>query len=429
MQPSSPYTEKDVAWKEETSTHDPSVICSGGPNTAWTYAYIPDFDKYYFVEDAVTLDLTRTMYILSEDVMASNKTEIGNSYSFIEYATTGYNKLIPDERLTMKQSRTIMGSGDTVNPIFDSTGCYILSTLSKYDADVGVAACWALDDTNMGRVAQALCDTSLAQSLCNLFHGDLMSGILGCIWVPYPYPGTNVNLGIWVGDQIISCDAHRFTTFAERQGTFQIPIFLRYSTDDFRSYEPYTTGTIYLPGAGNVELNMSEWYGSQNINVHVSEEWFTGDVTYLLFHDNGALIHSVACNVASECPLGEQTSHYEEAGNALVGSVGGGAAGAALGIGTAILAFMRHRSTISGHIGGRGTVLWPYITHAEWSIDTEDPFDDLRRLRIGAPVGDVGKISDYSGYIKCRDANVMIAGSARERDEINAMMNSGFYYE
>lgn len=429
--PSSSYTEKDVAWKEETSTHDPSVILSGGPNPSWTYAHIPDWDKYYFVEDAVSLDLGRTEYILSEDVMGSHKTEINAQYAYIEYASSNIDKMIPDERLAMKQSRVVMGSGDQDNPVFDTTGCYILTVLSKTDAAVGMAAAYAIDQANMSLIGNALCDTSISQALCNFFHGDLLSGILGCIWVPFPCPTANVT-GVWIGDQLVyPVDAHKFTTYADRAGVFQIPIFLRYSTTDFRSYEPYTTGTIYLPGAGNIELNMSDWYGSQNINVHVTEEWITGNVTYLLFHDNGALIQSVGCCVAAECPLGQQTSHYSEAGYSMLGAVGGaivgGAAGAAAGIGSAILAFMRHQSSIGGNIGGRGAVLWPYITHAEWSIDTEDPDAATRIGTVGGPVGEVDQISNYTGYVKCRDASIAISGSDRERQEIDAIVNAGFY--
>lgn len=429
--PSSSYTEKDVAWKDETSTHDPSVICSGGPNSSWTYAHIPDWDKYYFVEDAVSMDLGRTEYILSEDAMGSHKTEINAQYAYIEYASSNIDKMIPDERLAMKQSRVIMGSGDVDTPILNSTGCYVLSVLNGITSCVGVASVYILDQVNMKKVANKLCDTSFAQAVNNFFNGDLLSGILGCLWVPFTMPTANVT-AVWIGDQIITdVSAYALSDFAERQGSYQVPIFLRYGTNDFRSYEPYTTGTLYLPGAGNLELNMSDWYGSQNINISVTQEWTTGNCTYLLFHDNGALIQSVSCNVSSECPLGQIKSRYEEAGYSMIGAAGGIMMGspvaAAAGIGSAILAFMRHSASIGGSIGGRGSVLWPYITHAEWSIDTEDPDAADRIGTIGGPVGEVDLIGNYTGYVKCRDASVAIAGSDRERQEIDAMVNAGFY--
>ena len=39
----------------------------------------------------------------------------------------------------------------------------------------------------------------------------------------------------------------------------------------------------------------------------------------------------------------------------------------------------------------------------------------------------VDVISNYTGYVKCRDASVAISGSDRERQTIDEMLNSGFY--
>lgn len=434
--PSSSYTEKEVRWKEATSVHDPVVEISGGPNTSFTYAYIPDWDKYYFVEDYTTVDYSRTEYSLTEDDMGSHKTEINAQYAYIEYATSNIDKMIPDERLATMQSRVISGAGDMDNPVFNSTGCYVLSVLAdtssgQTSAAVGMATVYILDQANMNKVAAKLCDVSVAQALNTFFNGDLMSGILGCIWVPFDMPNTNVT-DIRIGNQTLSgISACMLTSFAQRQDTFQINLFLRYGTNDFRSYEPYTTGTIFLPGVGNMEMNMSDWYGSTKINISVTQEWATGNCTYILFHDNGAVIQSATCNVASECPLGKIKSKTEEGGYALLGAVGGAlvgsAAAVAAGLGSALLSFMRHTASVGGSMGGRGCVLWPYITHCEWSIDTEDP-DDLTRVGVvGGPVGMVDLIGSYTGYIKCRDASVAISGSDRERQTIDEMLNSGFY--
>ena len=434
--PSSTYTEKEVRWKEATSVHDPVVEISGGPNTSFTYAYIPDWDKYYFVEDYTSVDYSRTEYILTEDDMGSHKAEINAQYAYIEYATSNIDKMIPDDRLATMQSRVVSGSGDMDNPVFNSTGCYVLSVLAdttsgQTSATVGMATVYILDQANMNKVANKLCDTSISQAITNFFNGDLMSGILGCIWVPFDMPNTNVT-EVRIGDQTLSgINACMLTSFAQRQDTFQISLFLRYGTNDFRSYEPYTTGTIFLPGVGNMEMNMSDWYGSTKINISVTQEWATGHCTYLLFHDNGALIQSAVCNVASECPLGSIKSKSEEGSYALLGAgaamlMGHGMA-AKLGLGSALLSFMRHTASIGGSMGGRGCTLWPYITHCEWSIDTEDP-DDLTRVGVvGGPVGMVDVISNYTGYVKCRDASVAISGSDRERQTIDEMLNSGFY--
>lgn len=434
-QPASTYTSVDCLLKESTSVHDPVLIISGGPNVSHTYAYIPDFDRYYYVEDYVSISAGRTEYVLKEDPMASHKSEIGSTKAYIVYSASQIDRMIPDTRLAVKESRNVAGSGDFNNPVFNSTGCYILSVLAKeQNGAVGIATCYALDQTNMDKVCDWMCDTTVGQAICDFMDGDLKSAILGCIWVPFPMPTTNQNY-IKIGDQIsTSISVYRFSSFAERTGVYNISCHLRYGATDFRSMEPYTSGNIYLPGVGTMELNMSDWYGSTNINVNVTQEWLTGNCTYLLFNDAGALIQSATCNVASQCPLGQMTTNGSGAVNSLVAGVAGGlltgnpisVLGGAAG---AILNFNRRSPSISGDIGGRSCTLWPYISHCEWSVDTEDPEDLDYITNRGGPCGGVDTISNHTGFLQCEDASVLISGSDQERDEINQILNTGFYYE
>ena len=435
---SSTGTQKTFVCKENTSIHNPVVQVDGSVDPSFTYAHISTWGKYYYVEDAVTVANGISEYTLREDPMASNKTGIGSTKAYIKYSASQIDRMIIDDRLAHKSSKTVMGSGDMDSPVFDSTGCYVLSVLADtssglYNSACGMATCYAMDQANMEKVAGKLCDATISQALTNFMNGDLMSAILGCIWVPFPIGTTNVT-EIKIGNQhLTGINAYMFPDFTQRQGTFQIPIFLRYDTTDFRSYEPYTTGVIYLPGIGNIDLNMSDWYGSEYINVSVTQEWLTGNCTYLLFHDNGALIQSATCNVASQCPLGTIRSKEDAAGYSLLGAVGaaavGSVGGAVAALGSAILAFTKHAASIGGSMGGRGCQLWPYISHVEWSIDTEDPQDLDYITHMGGPCGGVDLISNHTGFLQCEGASVDIAGSEEERDEINAIINAGFYYE
>lgn len=438
MQPSTTGTVKACVWKENTSIHNPTVQVAGSVDPSFTYAQISSWGKYYYVEDAVTVANGISEYTLREDCMASKKTEIGATKAYIKYSASQIDRLLIDDRLATKSSKTVMGSGDMDNPVFDATGCYVLSVLADtssglYNSACGMATCYAMDQANMEKVAGKLCDATISQALTNFMNGDLISAILGCIWVPFSLGSTNVS-EIKIGNQhLTGINAYMFPDFTQRQGTFKIPIFLRYGTTDFRSYEPYTTGVIYLPGVGNVDLNMSDWYGSAYINVSVTQEWLTGNCTYLLFHDNGALIQSATCNVASECPLGTIKSKEDAAGYSLLGAAGALAVGsvvaAGAALGSAFLSFAKHAASIGGSMGGRGCQLWPYITHVEWSIDTEDPTDIDYVTNLGGPCGGVDLISNHTGFLQCEGASVKLSGSEEERDEINAMLNSGFYYE
>lgn len=452
--PSSSYTEKDVLLKNDTSVHDPVLQIAGGPNVSYNYAYIPTFDRYYFVKDYVSVANGLTDYYLSEDVMGSHVSEIAACSCRVAFCTNPYYSTLNDPRIAVHMTKEIHGS--TSGQILSSTGCYIFTVLNNESNGVGCATSYALTQAGINKVKEWLADDSVFAGLTTFFQGTPLESVFGCTWIPFSIdsvPGTSVT-NLKFGDRtmngdnfyIATGDAKRVTGFAVISGTANVTCHLRYPVTDFRAVEPYTSGTIYLPGVGNVDLNMSDWITSTKINVSYTFEVVTGNMTYLLFTDNGALVQSATCNIASQCPLGQITMNSNgmvsgigtvvAGGAALVvsgatGAVGAAAAGAMLsGAANTVLSYNKRAPSVSGAAGGRMAALWPYIDHIEYSVDTEDPEDSSGYIAIkGRPLGEVVTISSCNGYIECDGASVNISGSDLERDEINAIMNSGFYFE
>ena len=468
LQPTSTsYNEIDVKWKDDTSMHDPSVICTGGPAVSWTYAYIPSWNKYYFVEDAISLDLNRTEYVLAEDVMASHKTEIGNTSTRVIYCTSPYYSTLNDTRIGVKTTRTIKKvNGGTV---LNSTGCYVLTVLNEVVNAGGVGAAYICKESAIQAVGRWLAHEYA--SFSSYFNGAPMDGIFGLIWVPFTFPsnaGTSV-ITILIGNRDSATDGYTLSSgsvqlLSEPGGYTDnfvdtLQTNLRYPATDFRAVEPYTTGTLFLPGIGVVEVSQGDFL-SGTIYVDVTRDYMTGDIFYKIYALQGALtegekiLATYTCNVGAQCPIGQITGNINGsygglatmAGGLVSGIAGlatgnlgvalGGAGAVAAGAATLTLSGNRRQASVSGSVGGRG---WSRIAvdgnygkiqHVEVAMDTEDPEDSSGYIAIkGRPLDEVVTISSCNGYIECDNAQVNITGSARERDEINAMMNSGFYYE
>ena len=454
LQPSSSYTEKECLLKENTSLHDPVLQLAGSANVSNNYAYVPDWDRYYFVQDYVSIANGLTEYYLTEDVMASHKSEISACSCRVAFCTNPYYSTLNDPRIAVHTTKDIQGS--TSGQILNTTGCYIFTVLNNESNGVGCATSYALNQDGMDKVKQWLSDDSVYAALTNFFNDTPMSAVFACTWIPFSLtdvPGTAVT-DLKFGNRtlngdhyyIATGDAKRVSGFAVISGTASVSCHLRYPVTDFRAVEPYTSGTIYLPGIGNLDLNMSDWIDSTKINVSYTFEVVTGNMEYLLFTDNGALVQSASCNIASQCPLGQITMNSNgmvsgigtavAAGVALFATGGAGMAGAAAagalisGAANTVLSYNKRSPSVSGASGGRIAALWPYIDHIEYSVDTEDPEDSTGYIAIkGRPLGEVVTISSCLGYVECDGASVSIEGSDRERDEINQIMNTGFYFE
>lgn len=456
-QPSGTGTTKTCRLKENTSEHNPVIIVKGTPQVTYNYAYIGTFARYYFVRDMISVANDLTEYHLSEDVLASHKTAIGATKARVAFASMRYDGTIIDPRTAVCTTRKVHGSIMASN-IFSTNGCYILTvfTMSAGSA-TGMGTTYMLNQTNMDKVKQWFGDATIAQSISNYMDGDLMKAVLGCIWVPFPY-GSDPNINTWVGSIDIgnhnssadgyTIEGYRLITAKGISATGSLDCHLYYPVTDFRASEPYTTGAIYFPGVGCVDINMSDWIGSTKINVAVTLEYLTGNVQYLLIRDDSAIVQSIQCNVAAQCPLGQMNSNFSgmlaSIGSALGGglsamagglmasgtAVAGGAAAMIIGAANAVLQANRRASSITGGTGSTMCTVFPQIVHIEYAMETEDVGAADYVAIKGLPLCQVETLSNLAGgYIECENASVSIAGDEAERSAINNFLNTGFYYE
>lgn len=452
-QPTGTGTIKDCKLKEACSIKNPKLTLATNVFD-FDYAYIADFGRYYFVNDVISEANGLVTYVLEEDVMASNKTAIGNTVARIGFSSTGYNIDIPDPRISVEKDITITAVSTTTN--FNKIGCYILTTFSgASNNSYGLGTAYAMTEGNMNVVHDFMGNPTTFQKLINFFKGNPIDAIFGCIWVPFNYdnaPGT-IAVNMYIGDQDSSSAGYAIAskvmsgTGLYNAAKYYITIPRYYN--DFRDYEPYTTAQLYLPGVGCIDINLSDYEGATNICIKTVYEYGTGDVTYFLGPDDvdSRIIQTITTNVASPCPLGQTTTN--------MGGVLGGASGVVGGLGTVIggiasenagmvlagagaallssanmaLQGNKRGVSIKGGIGGRSSSWYTSITLVVFRQKTEDCTAASYIAQKGRPVAVTHAISNHSGFVQCDGASVSIAGDAWERDQINSYLNSGFFYE
>jgi hypothetical protein len=83
--------------KEQTSIINPVITLQYDRPFIYNYCYIPEFERYYFIEnvDIVRANLYRVY--LSVDVLETYKTEILNQAVIVEKNENNYNNYLPDE--------------------------------------------------------------------------------------------------------------------------------------------------------------------------------------------------------------------------------------------------------------------------------------------------------------------------------------------
>ena len=416
----------------------------------YTYVQVPDFNRFYFVSNVIVLSNNRVEYVCECDPLASFKSNIGSTVARIAFSTTGWDKDITDPRCLAKTTKIKYEARQATE--LTSQGCYVMTVFNKASgASNGLGSTYVMDAGNMQKVKEWMGDDTVYQALVNYFGGSPMESIFSCTWVPFSYaanPGAGVSV-INIGNQdssLYGITAYVLSGTGILSGT-EIQILIPYRYNDFRDASPFTDAQLYLPGIGNVDININDFLDSAKIHILYTMEYGTGDLTYYIEDDGGHLIQTASCNVASQCPLGQLNIN----GGGMVSSIGGvvggaaalavggmtgnagmtiGGAGALLASATnTVLSYNKRSTSLKGNLGGRTSTEIQDIIFTGYYMDTEDVDNTSYKAVKGRPVGVSHAISNHSGYVQCDDASVNIGGTALERQRINDYLNAGFFYE
>lgn len=438
-------TEIDIRLKDDCSVINPVIQSSTIPIDA-NYFYIPDFGRYYFLDNTERTSQQLKDHSTEVDVLATYKPQIGATSAYIAYSSTGYDIWKLDTRTPVKATKTVKhASADPA--IFSSSGCFVLTCVSD-GAATGATAQFVLTTSNFRALTTKLFTDQTLQDAITKYMNSPFDSVVGCRWVPFAYdeiPGTSGTILFGGVDTGVSAKMLSSAPLRSAPAALTIP----WEYNDFRRAEPYTSISLWLPGYGYTSLNASDVVSQTSIKVDFMCDCGTGNILYRVFNsDSSQLYTSGSYDASVSIPVSSITMNAGGVVNGLMG-VGGSAAGAlasglagnalgaAAGLGgvlstgfsTVLAANQRVASTRGSQSGraifGAGVSCGIYT----FSVDTEDVDDAAYIARWGRPVGVTHAISNHSGYVQCEGASCNMPGTAVEKDRVNSYLNSGFFYE
>lgn len=428
--------------------------------TDYVYAYIPKWDKYYFISTPAIITNYHVQYDLEEDYLASRKTEVGSTVAHIAYSSTGWNKDITDNRIAVKGTKTIYHDSQALPLEGGGTGCYIIGVVNSQNdgSKTGALSYYRMAAYELALLIKYMMNKDIWDVIKEYFNGKTMDFIQSCIWVPHTGAGFvgTMQTTFYVGDTAIAdystvpatplyITHYPITTKVLSLGMTSVSLGSKFQ--DFRDNQPYSSASLYLPGVGLTDLNINDFYESNNVNIETILDITTGDVTYKIYDDSNQLLKTVSFNASASVSMSQINMNAAGAIAGIGGVIGGvvgmglsaltmnpvAVAGAGVGVlagaSAAVMAANQRSTSIKGTNSGRSGFFTNSASTVVVRQDTEDPDDANYIARCGRPVAATHAISNHSGYVQCEGASVSIAGDNSERDAINNYLNSGFYYE
>ncbi len=285
--------------RKDCSIINPQIELDYDPDNGSTwfnynYCYIANFHRYYYVRDWTISD-SFIIATLEVDVLATYKTQIGNSTLFVIRSSAEIDGGIIDSFYPTNVGTTFDADLKSNKWRVSGNGFYVVGVVSK-NGGMGSIEYYAFSPTNMQTFVANLLNDSITNG--NGFSWDDASQALqksiidplqfikSCVYIPRAYSdltGTTVS-SVDVFDWTIQCSA-KIPDHVDYniETSFTRPTHPQSPNYPYLRLSPYSIYTLYIPPFGVIELDSTVLAMSANVVTRIIIDIATGEGTLEIY--------------------------------------------------------------------------------------------------------------------------------------------------
>lgn len=427
--------------KEETSLINPVFILQAGN---FQTNYVKWNNRYYFVDDVVSIRNDAVELHCTVDALASWKSEIGSSSQYVTRSASDYDEGIIDSLYPAR----------------------VFETITDTELDLGFSDTAAADNFVVGVINNAAIASGgityykmSAVQVANFIHF-----LYGGTWLDAP--ATEVSLELQKElvnpfQYIASIQSFPFSVNADGSDSVKFGYWdsglsagtispsARYknsivgttlpdhpqasSRGKYLNASPYTRRILHCYGFGDILLDSIDFIHSDAISLALQVDLFNGTGKLEISNNGDLTLHQTLYGqIGISIPISQVSSHT--GGNPISMVMQEVKAGFAN-------FYQRISRGLSGEVGDAVSGLQPvvqsqgsqgsgvYYTHKPHVTSKFMNMVAIDAARNGRPLMQTRTISSLSGYVQIENPDVDIPATEYERSEIVSYMQNGFYYE
>lgn len=445
----------DCQVKTPSSIINPTIQLSKASNpTSFNYAYIPDWDRYYFIND-ITYGIGLWVLDLRVDVLASFKDNILSSSQYVLRNANNYNDDILDTLYPTKAGANynIATAGAVTDPdnqisfpnYFNATytdGFFIIGVISNNNSGVtyyqlSYDGFTTLLNSLMTYIPSDFDDVSDGIAKAML---DPLQYITSCMWYPvsmtrgFTPVTTSINIGGYnipvssIGGIIQNRSCHF-------RSSVTVPKHPQAEGYSYTQLDPYSRYNLFFEPFGNIPLDTTKLYNSTALTLDWYVDVPTGEAE-LFIRNGNILVANTSALIGVQVRLSQLVNDIVGGFTGVAGGIAGAVAGIALGdyvgaitsglsgISSAVNSMLPQLSTRGSEGSFLAYSLGAPQLHAFYNLQVDtDP------ERYGRPLCEIETLSSLSGYTLCSNASLSLSCSDNELTEIESLLNGGFYIE
>lgn len=421
---------------EPTDIINPRIALAHSNPTAYNYARISIFNRYYFVNNW-SYSGGRWVALLNVDVLASFKDEIGRQRQYVIRSSARSDGTIIDTLYPTKANPTTTFT--TAENPFVSTlaeGVFIVGIINGDTSAVGAVSYYAFKSSAFRSFCNAMMGTGdwmydgieeIGEELTKVIFNPFQY-VASCIWLPVASIGTSGGGSVKYGWWELSINAPSISGEPRLAGVqFAIPKHPQNGRGSYLNGSPFSRYWLSWPCFGSFPIDADVVSRYSTLQAQCFVDPVSGIGTLNVIAGNVAEVLTTQVQVGVPIQLAQMASDYIGAAGSIIQSVGNIATmnvgGFFNSIGDAVSHAMPQLSS-SGKNGGIGAFMFPPSLNATFYNVVDD--DNSHR---GRPLMQDVVLNSIPGYILCSDAELECSCTTNELQTIKSYLNGGFYYE
>ncbi len=422
--------------KDDTSLIHPVFILDGAN---FDVNYVQWRNRYYFVDDVVSIRNSTVELHCSVDALASWKTQIGSSSQYVVRSSSDHDEYIVDSMYPADVRTSIQTVEVDLGLDVNSTS-YVLGVVNSESNASGGITYYCM---TAGMLSQLMgymfggnwldaplteVSLELQKELVNPFQY-----IVSCMAFPFDvfdsgFPSQMIKFGYWTSEMasyIIPGSGRYKNSFAG----VQVP---RHPQSSIRgaylNSAPFTRMSLSAYGFGTCALDPQDFVSNTQLSLNLLVDKYTGTGKLRISNTgDGNTLFELNGQIGVPIQISQITQNLVNAGLSgvatAVSALAGNPLGVASGITSAVQSLMPQIHT-AGSVGSMVNFLKkPILTMQFKNLVTVD------NEHLGRPLMQRRTINTLSGYMQIENPDVDIPATATEKDTITNFMRSGFYYE
>ena len=440
--------DRDIVLKKPTSLINP-VIQTQTVNDGVNYVYIPEFARYYFVDDTIKMTNNVTEFHLSVDVLASMRAEILPKAAYVTRAYSQTDNTLTDTFYPTKSGMQQKKNYADFVPL--AAPAFVVSAIGIDENAVsttgGACRYYVMSSSELASLMKFIFDQTnyqddIAEGVVKTFFNPSQY-LVSCYFCPFfnDMPsGDKVpfQFGWWkTADEFRELSP----SASIRTGpyTIKIPRPNEGNISAYENYAPYAAYRIYIPFYGMFDLDADLLKGSDTIKIEQIIDIPTGIGKIVVYlgndanRDNLKILFMAEASVAASIPMAQSSMpiNWDTAIAGTVKNVMGRFSTSefedTLSDIASLYLDVNRQVSVTGTVGCFSQRLFEaeIIVICDYKTQVEK-----NHALFGDPLCKAVRLSDMNGFVRCLSFNMQSYNYLQtECDQVNQYLNGGAYIE